>query len=189
MGKQQRLVDRGVVGPVYQGGPGPRNFRKIKFLSVAFFPFMRRSQWLTENSWIYWRYVGIGFIWTTKKKTILVGWSPIVRPVLLKFIFEMLRPNGSEARKDGGPGARPRKNFCDHALQIVGKCPFLWRSRHWKERQNLTNRRLSWEIFKTELKNYLEIGWFYCSCMKYKQGSLITLITFWYLHFFKYSLP
>ena len=33
--------------------------------------------------------------------------------------------NGSEASKGGGPGACPRKNFCDHTLQIVGKCPFL----------------------------------------------------------------
>ena len=34
------LPHRGVVGSVYQGGPGPRNFRKMKCFNFALFPLL-----------------------------------------------------------------------------------------------------------------------------------------------------
>ena len=38
--------------------------------------------------------------------------------------FRVLIPNLSNMSKNGGVRVRPWKNFCDHTLQIVGKCPF-----------------------------------------------------------------
>ena len=115
------------------GGPKPRNFyqgaKTLKFPKNKVFQCHPLSFYWTlgvsngkmlDLLVLYWDWVQMNH----QKRTVLLGRSPVVRPVRTNFKFGVMIPNASKASKDGGPGAHPRKDFCGHTLQIVGKCPF-----------------------------------------------------------------
>ena len=79
--------------------------------------------------------------------------------------------------KSGVQGLPP-ENILQPTLQIVGKV-LSFRKEVAIEMRGSNDHLLFWEILEIELnKNYLEVDWFCCCCMKYKQDSSTTLITF-----------